>query len=211
MGIHYCKVGGRAIFLDIHRNRYFALPASTNEAFVKMTVERKTGVISAEMLRQIAQGIIPDGPIALASPIIAAPKDDRMGSQAEACTVARQVLSTWLTMLLAKAILRISPLHIILGWLSKTSGQGAQELDYDVVDRIGAAFRKANLFIRSDGNCLANTLAFVWLCQQAGQRPSFVIGVRINPFSAHCWSQDGVIVLNDDCERVLPYEPILVI
>jgi hypothetical protein len=36
-----------------------------------------------------------------------------------------------------------------------------------------------------------------------------VIGVKLNPFAAHCWLQVGDVVLNDLPERVAAFTPIL--
>jgi hypothetical protein len=39
--------------------------------------------------------------------------------------------------------------------------------------------------------------------------PQVVFGVIADPFQAHCWLQEGNVVLNDDLERVGKYKPIL--
>jgi len=38
-----------------------------------------------------------------------------------------------------------------------------------------------------------------------------VFGVKLNPFSAHCWVQAGDIVLNDAIDHVTIHTPILVV
>jgi hypothetical protein len=38
-----------------------------------------------------------------------------------------------------------------------------------------------------------------------------VFGVREAPFTAHCWVQDGAVVLNDHLENVDLYTPIMTV
>ena len=54
-----------------------------------------------------------------------------------------------------------------------------------------------------DSVCLLNFLA------RYGFFPSLVFGVIAEPFQAHCWLQEGDLVLNDTVERVTAYAPIM--
>lgn len=56
-----------------------------------------------------------------------------------------------------------------------------------------------------DSVCLFNFLA------RYGFFPTLVFGVIGEPFRAHCWLQDGDVVLNDVVERVTAYAPIMCI
>jgi hypothetical protein len=57
--------------------------------------------------------------------------------------------------------------------------------------------------------CLFDSLAL--LEYLAGYRcfPRVVFGVVADPFQAHCWLQEGKVVINDDLERISKYKPIL--
>ncbi|MDQ2762376.1 MAG: lasso peptide biosynthesis B2 protein, partial [Pseudomonadota bacterium] len=59
--------------------------------------------------------------------------------------------------------------------------------------------------------CLSRSLAFRKLALRRGYRPSLVIGVKLDPFAAHCWVQTGGRVDNDTLDRTRLYEPILVL
>lgn len=215
MDIHFCVIGGRAIFLDLRRNRYFALPSRTNGAFVTIAGERSLGAITTSVFDQIAVGAMPSGlgfagSHTMNSSKIATPESDRLAAQDQAATSPALVLLAWSAVAVAKILVQLCPLYRILSGLEKSRAKTVRHKDFANMDRIGAAFRKVHPFLRSDGNCLPLTLAFVWLCRRFGHSPALIIGVRVNPFSAHCWSQDGAIVLNDAYERVQPYLPILV-
>jgi hypothetical protein len=57
--------------------------------------------------------------------------------------------------------------------------------------------------------CLFESLALVEFLASYRSFPRVVIGVIADPFQAHCWLQEGNVVLNDDLERILKYKPIL--
>jgi len=71
-------------------------------------------------------------------------------------------------------------------------------------------FLRPVLFAGPD-TCVLNALAFLDFLACYGWYPSWVWGVKSVPFSAHCWVQEGQVVLNDLTERVRGYTPILVI
>jgi hypothetical protein len=60
-------------------------------------------------------------------------------------------------------------------------------------------------------NCLLDAMCAVEYLASLGFRSNFVIGVQIQPFTAHAWAQSGEYVLNDYAIRVGYYSPILVI
>ncbi len=213
--VHFCMTGGRAIFLDLHRNRYFALPSAANARFAQIVGDGRMGTLSADVLRQIATGenVAADMirlPDSTSSTAAADPTCDRL-AEPETPVPTRLVVLAWMTGLTAKLLVRLFPLRALLARLGGVPSHEGRDLDYQDMDRIAAAFRKAGLLMPSDGNCLPLTLAFVWLCRRFGHHPALVIGVRVNPFAAHCWSQFGATVLNDSCERVRPFQPILIL
>jgi hypothetical protein len=59
--------------------------------------------------------------------------------------------------------------------------------------------------------CLFDSLALIGYLAKQGQFPWLVFGVIAEPFQAHCWVQDGDMVINDTLDRVFPYTPILAV
>lgn len=213
--VHFCMTGDRAIFLDLNRNRYFALPSAANARFARIVGEGRRGTLSADVLRQIATGenVAAEMIRLSATASSTAPADpacDRM-SEPETPVPTRLVLLAWIAGLTAKLLVRIFPLRAVLARLPSGTGHDVDAADDRDMDRIAAAFRQAGLLMASDGHCLPLTLAFVWLCRRLGHNPALVIGVRVNPFAAHCWSQAGATVLNDSCEKVRSFQPILIL
>ncbi len=65
--------------------------------------------------------------------------------------------------------------------------------------------------LTAQDRCLADSLTLILFLAKQGLFPRWVVGVRVGPFGAHSWVQDGDIVLNDLPERVRGYRPILVV
>lgn len=70
-------------------------------------------------------------------------------------------------------------------------------------------FRLRPLYPRSY-ICRFDSLALLEFLAFFERYPSWVFGVRTEPFSAHCWVQEGDWILNDTVERVRRYTPIMV-
>jgi hypothetical protein len=57
--------------------------------------------------------------------------------------------------------------------------------------------------------CLFDSLALLEFLASWRIYPHVVFGVIADPFQAHCWLQEGSMVLNDELERVARYIPVL--
>lgn len=70
-------------------------------------------------------------------------------------------------------------------------------------------FRDLRPFYPRPYLCLFDSLALLEFLASYRSFPRVVFGVIADPFQAHCWLQEGNVVLNDDLERVRKYRPIL--
>lgn len=213
--IHFCRIDGRVLFLDLQRDRYFALPAPSNDRFTAAVGDTLMGIITQDDLASLASGSAHLGSSSnmtadVSGHPLAAATNDRATLQDGTPVPAMALLQVILATLAAKALVRLCPLRWLLAGLERGRRPRRTMAAPDSVDRLGAAFWRSSLLIGRDGNCLPLTLAFVWLCRRRGLDPRFVIGVRANPFAAHCWSQDGSMVLNDRYEHVRTFQPILI-
>ena len=57
--------------------------------------------------------------------------------------------------------------------------------------------------------CLFDSLALLEFLARHRIYPRWTFGVMADPFFAHCWLQDGSVVLNDVMSRVAGYTPIM--
>jgi hypothetical protein len=59
--------------------------------------------------------------------------------------------------------------------------------------------------------CRFDSLALIHFLACFGVRAQWVFGVQIGPFAAHCWVQDEQRLYNDDLERIVEFQPIMVV
>lgn len=59
--------------------------------------------------------------------------------------------------------------------------------------------------------CLHDSIALYVFLNSYGYYPDWVFGVTAEPFHAHCWLQQGGIVLNDSLDSIGRYTPIMVV
>ena len=79
-----------------------------------------------------------------------------------------------------------------------------------MVERIMAPFAAISRLVSLRDACLPHSLAVAERLIRAGQPAQLVFGVRLGPFAAHCWVQQGSLVVNDRVEIVRTFTPILV-
>ncbi len=62
----------------------------------------------------------------------------------------------------------------------------------------------------SRDRCLPRSLALTHALRASGSAARLVLGVALNPFTAHAWVQDGDRVVNDTLDHAALFTPILV-
>jgi hypothetical protein len=211
-GLTFCVSGGRAVFLDVQKDRYFGLPDKLDQAFQKLTLDAPTPRGALAALVKLGVLVEAEGSTSL----VCATAETRLlrdistrastisGMAAARCLLA-QYKAIWLIRrhsfghVLAQ-IARLGPV------VSTCCNDGLEKWE-----ALALSFRAiAPLRPRSD-ECLINSVALLQLGASMGLRANLVIGVHSLPFSAHCWVQSGDLILNDRLENIEPFEPILVI
>lgn len=207
-----CIAAGRVIFLDLARDRYFALPDELNEPFASWLISpNSTNLSSALRMALVELAIVSpdradqlaptpchiDMPAALdAEPLAPVPITFRnlVGVAAAVSTAARDV--------------RLKPLASTLGRRLSPSGFAAPIDGVDKLARV-AAFRSVRPFIPVPRVCLHDCLALLDWFGPSRAGTQLVFGVSAFPFAAHCWVQANGRVIDDHPESVSRFEPIL--
>ena len=76
---------------------------------------------------------------------------------------------------------------------------------------VAAQFNRARRVVPIDTVCLLDSLALLNFLARRGLFARLVMGVKLNPFAAHCWVQHQDIILNDAFDRAGAFTPILVV
>jgi transglutaminase superfamily protein len=66
-------------------------------------------------------------------------------------------------------------------------------------------------WLPAPAKCLIRSHTLLRLLRRSGFDARWVFAVRTWPFEAHCWLQVGEVVLDDYCERLVAFHPILVV
>ncbi len=94
---------------------------------------------------------------------------------------------------------------------ARCAGQGAPADAMRLRARVTAFARLRPLFYTVRGACLLDSLTLLNFLSAEGIHPDWVFGVKTEPFDAHCWVQQGAMLLNDVPDRVRQYSPLLLV
>jgi hypothetical protein len=111
----------------------------------------------------------------------------------------------------AAATLRFSKIDRIVAAVSRRSGRGQSLIhaDLDRVRRAFIVFSTLRPFFPKEYLCLFDSLALLNFLAHYDLFPRWIFAVKMDPFAAHCWVQEGSVVLNDSIEYVRNYTPIM--
>jgi hypothetical protein len=157
-----------------------------------------------------------------ATPVVAhrALKDLAIDSMEEAPALGPAIVFRFLkAATVAALILKMRSFEYAVGRVrernarSRDSAAGsAQEVDVSRIHQLVAVFATLRpFFFTAKDQCLFDALALSEFLAGFGIHPQWIFAVQARPFAAHCWLQQGDIVLNDTVEHVRRYAPIMVV
>lgn len=204
-GITYCLCDDRAVFLDINRDRYFCLPSALNRSFVR-TVAYGDTMHNDDVERLRARGI----GIPMTGQYAARPKAPPLPvSQIAPSDAATSLLRVGAVHLLVRSRLKRWRFARLIAHEQQRPSPISREVSDQELAGLHAAFQSTSLWIGEADQCLARSIAFRMLAFRLGAALTLVMGVKLDPFAAHCWVQIGDQVANDSLERVRNFTPIL--
>lgn len=215
--LHYCICGGRVVFLDVNADRYFCLPGPAEIAFREFVTEAPNALFSEETLRPLlSRGLlVSDVTQSGLQPIVCMPRPTRdLAVSGDRRPPLKTSVLVIFTQLRIATLLRRGRLADIKRTVEQKvcRPQGTSHADTSsLLNRVAMAFAVADRFLPSADRCLVRSLAFHAICRRNGVSPTLVIGVRTNPFTAHCWVQRYDCVLTGDFEQARLFTPIMVI
>ncbi len=209
-GLHFCESGSRLVFLDLDRDRYFCLPPSTEDAFRTFIDPQLYSEVAIDALlraRIVRPAAAPHRP----EPASVCPAVHSYEPTGPA-KFARVLEAISIEMLFASRLRHSRLSRIIASLESRKQSRRPPTGRSDRKSReIIAAFSAAKLYRSPAGRCLSRSLALASQLAAHDHASTLVIGIRAEPFAAHCWVQAGDVVLNDTAEEANRYTPILVI
>ena len=214
-GVSFCETGGRFIFLDIARDRYSSLAREAERSFRRLTSGEPLsqddhavlfGLVGSELLC-----LAPDA--ARPQPCSTPPTPDRSLVD-EDYPVGPTVLSHALWRLTCSATaLHLKSLRRVLAQLERRRAWLGREAEAPAgcLAEVAAGFKSIALIAAPLDQCLPRSIAAAHALLDRNIRADLVIGVRVQPFGAHCWVQHGSTLVNETVDQVRNFTPILVV
>lgn len=212
--VRFCEIGkpvAQRVFLDLRSDRYFSLPPAADAAFSAVR-QNSAGDVPSEIAPLIAAGLLVRGPAGrLIEPTCHPAPTSSLLEQSPAPRKASLLLVTEILLLVVRArhAVRRKQLPRLL-----TAGSQLPTRDgrasCGARDSAVTAFVRARRMVPVTPNCLYDSLALRLFLQRRSIAVDLVIGTKLHPFAAHCWLQDGTIVLNDSLAAARGFVPILV-
>lgn len=211
-GLSFCRIGERSLFLDLVADRYFCLSGPLDRAFSALCESEPADPALVSTLVEMGILIVsrdapPPSPCASRS-WIATGKSDlhaRPSVAIIAMALARRAL--W------SRRVRHRPLAENVQYLERQKQKGARTGSSPpaAIARIEGAYRRAALIVPTRDRCLATSMALMSALTAQGARADLVLGVKLDPFQAHCWVELDGAVIGDEPDLLRPFTPILVV
>jgi hypothetical protein len=230
--VRVCPLLASTVLLDLKRNRYFGLGTQETRALSTLAVNWSDANSNAATVERLA----PDAALAMADALVEtgllsrdAPSDSATFGPAPldldgALSSAGHELNRVAPLRLA----HIANFVVAIAWARKALGsRSLYSIACELRERKAAApgsfdeqraielvgiFRRLrpHAFAARD-RCLFHSLALVRFMARQSLFPTWVIGVRTQPWGAHAWVQQGTLLLDANPEHVYEYAPILTV
>ena len=213
-GVTFCIVAGRCIFLDVPNDRYFALAADAEPSFLKLVDDAPLTSADDIVLKRIAES----GPLERVEgnqPALAVPEVPRIGDSlidpiVECDSAAETIVALWHLKSAARRLRRLGLAGALRALAArKRTARGGLSRERAAI--VAAAFSAAGAYSAVLDQCLPRSLAVANRLTSLGGAPDLIIGVKLQPFQAHCWAQCAGHLVNERCEVVRMFTPILVL
>ncbi|PTS90576.1 lasso peptide biosynthesis B2 protein [Sphingomonas sp. HMWF008] len=208
-GLSWCICAGRAVFLDLERDRYFCLPAELDHMFLRWASGERLG--DEDRDRLVASGITQAGESGPARAATFAPASRDLGIIEGSGPSLPDLYAAVIGQFRARRALKRRPLAHIIASLARKDPAAPLRRDESRLRQIALAFAKSALVMRAADQCLPRAIAAQQRCRHDGLDSALLIGVRLHPFAAHSWVQAGNAVVVGDLELVRLYTPILMV
>jgi hypothetical protein len=214
-GLFYCTVRDRTIFLDVTENRYFGLSSELDSMFRHIAAGEMppaADAVAAERLVELAILIRADGDHQALQPANVPAPATSLIDTISSCPSPLQAFGYLAQEFVEIMRLRWHPFEETIGTLRfRASARSVTPGQLDIARHVVAAARRVRSLRTAHDRCLPRSIAMFRLMGSRGFWPSLVIGIGDSAFTAHCWLQQGDVVLNDEVDVVRCYTPILVI
>lgn len=214
--VHCCRRGAAFVFLDLKHDDYSMVAGPAADALSALI--DATAVTGSHELRELEQaGLLTRDPAA--GRLIATTETDVALEpllDLDTTPVSARPVDYWNFMLActtAKLRLRWQRIENTVGAVAKRKVRRIDRRSPDVerTRQLTAVFHQLRRLFPANRLCLFDSLALLEFLARYDIYPTWVFGVRLEPWSAHCWIQQGPFAFNEDVEQTSSYTPIMTV
>lgn len=221
-GIGFCRFEGRTIVLDITADRYWQLGEDAGRILETVGAGMTGGIDEHALARLVTLGFVApagEGPAAMTeSPGAAIGASLSHPSKSALEQAVQQARAGWTTacevatlVIAARVALRRLALKTILDRLAARRQRTTPPAPAADLALLAHRFARCRRLVPLRPLCLPDSIAFLWFAMRRGHAPRLVFGVEAFPFTAHCWVQDGSVVLTDALDHASRFKSIMVL
>ena len=209
-----CMVANQAIFLDTGRDRYFSVGGAAAQAVQALLEQRPAH--EGQLGKLVQAGLVETGEPHAPTPTRQTATPTRSlveeGDGRPAGGIG-PLLEATVSLIRARHDVKRQPLASIIDGLvsRKASSKCRPGSVSEAHVALAATFNAARRLAPVKPSCLPDSLALLTCLARRDLAADLVFGVKLHPFSAHCWVQAGDLVLNDAIDQVTVHTPILVV
>jgi Transglutaminase-like superfamily len=229
--VFLCCMMRHCIFLDLKADRYFSISRTEAEilgefldGWTPTNVAHDRFPPSVTDVPSLASALLSRGVLRLSCDGAKEARQIRVEAPTSELLLERDIktatyflhLPTFvLRTTLAHTLLRRKRFEVIIASVRSRKchalNSGAAKSDIATVTHLAAIFARMRPLFPRAFLCLFDSLAMLEFLAAFNQFPTWVFGVRDDPFEAHCWLQEGTVLLNDRRERIEAFTPIMAI
>lgn len=227
--VFFCFSGSHCVFLDIHRDRYLAVDREPIEALTPWLSSRSSAIEHPNPAQEIPSAAAAAADELLTEGLLTTSDlDGKPFRSVSAATLTLRSRPLWQQPLVINAIRFrgfYSACRAANGYLSTSRTRDAIEVVRGRKTRNcrhASVARTHLLSLLSSFDalrplyprpylCLFDSLALIEFLARYGIFPTWVFGVRGEPFQAHCWVQHDTFLLNDTIDHIATFTPIMTV
>ncbi len=226
--VFLCVAKRYCVFLDVEHDRYLAIQRNAIDSLgawlegwggtiARNRIEPRQPDNAANIASELSRlGILtdvpPDGKPVRPEMISAPINDAALGEyRPSSAAVLRQGVNLVFSTARARRTLETRSFQSTVRGVTvrRYRAAGHRHVDLHAEARLVAIFNVWRAYYIHPYLCLFDSLCLLEFLARHAFFPRWVFGVNAEPFQAHCWLQEGSMVLNDTVERVSAYTPIM--
>lgn len=218
--VHYCQRGDAFVFLDLKQDDYTLVNGPAAAALKAISLQRAptSHDVSNDAFNELLSGGLLVTDPAAGRSIAPTQTDVAVESlvDRESLLDARVTPANLWNFLAActtaTMLLRWRPIEAtVLRVARRKADYDRQPLDMAKARELTAAFLRLRGFFPANYLCLFDSLALLEFLARYRIFPTWVFGIRLEPWSAHCWVQHGCCAFNEEVDEAANYTPIMAI